>query len=150
MDAVQTANGAKIFTIRPDDLNNEENSEKPERQKYPRIVILVVFSHFLNCFSSYGVRALVYIYLTNFVKFDSDTATALFHAFSAAISFMPVVALLIDGWIGLFRTLVYLSAVYNIGHLVLALTSFKPLGAPSIAGALVSLLLISLSGGKTT
>ena len=146
MDDVQIENEAKVCSTGPHGLGNDENTE---RQKHPCIVVLVVFSHFLNCFASFGIRALVYIYLTNYIQLDSDTATAVFHAFSASISFMPVVASLIDGWVGLYRTIVYLSLVYNVGHLALALTSFQPLGAPNITGALVSLLLTTFSGGKT-
>ena len=62
--------------------------------------------------------------------------------------FTPVLgAIVADGFLGLYRTILYVSCVYCLGDIVLMLFTMKPLGAPSIIGPAIGLFVIALGTG---
>ena len=78
----------------------------------------------------------------------ANSASVLYHAFTMLCYFTPLLgAILADGYIGQYATIVYVSLIYIIGELILCYASLRPLGAPSLAGTIVGLLLISLGTG---
>jgi proton-dependent oligopeptide transporter, POT family len=56
-------------------------------------------------------------------------------------------ALISDGYIGKYKTLVLFSFVYLISEVIITLTSFKPLGAPSLPGSSIGFALLALASG---
>lgn len=53
---------------------------------------------------SFLVSAILVLYLTQWLKFGDDTATALYHAFSMLCYFTPLFgAMLADGFLGKFK-----------------------------------------------
>src|SRR5579872_2635502 len=100
-------------------------------------------------FSFYGMRTILIVYMTQFV-FDSKSAhlsdavaKEYFHAFVAAVYFLPLLgALLSDVWLGKYRTIMALSLVYCLGHLVLALNV-----QDLLPGLILGLALIALGAG---
>ena len=100
-------------------------------------------THFLYLFV-----AILVLYLTDWLSFSEDNATAIYHTFVFLCYFTPIFgAILADGFIGrykyasshtklclivhddmlfCFRTILYLSIVYALGSIVLSLTAFPP------------------------
>lgn len=100
-------------------------------------------------FSFYGMRAILYLFMTTaLVTHDGAPdlmseakANEWIHAFIAGVYFTPVIgALLADLWLGKYRTIIGLSLLYCLGHLVLALDHTR-------SGLLMGLSLIALGAG---
>jgi dipeptide/tripeptide permease len=81
-------------------------------------------------FSFYGMRAVLVLFMTqHLVGVDGalDTmgeaeAKGWFHLFVSAVYFTPLLgALISDGVLGKYRTIIFLSIVYCLGHATLAL-----------------------------
>ena len=73
-------------------------------------------------FSFYGMRSILVVFMVSHLAIAESTSKAVYHLFVSAAYFMP----LIGGWIsdrfwGKYRTIMYLSFVYCIGHGVLAM-----------------------------
>ena len=135
----------KSDEVRPLDLKS--NVEEPPK-KYPKVVFLIILNEFCERFSYYGLRTVLFLYLTKFVMMEQDTATAVYHAFTMLCYFSPLMgAILADGYIGLYRTILYVSIVYFLGEVVLTLTSIGPLGAPNTWGPAIGLIIIALGTG---
>ncbi|GCC30551.1 hypothetical protein chiPu_0009002 [Chiloscyllium punctatum] len=83
----------------------------PEKQKprlcgtsYPLSILFVVVNEFCERFSYYGMKAILTLYFTNFLYWDDDLSTAIYHAFSGFAYFTPVLgALIADSWLGKFN-----------------------------------------------
>jgi solute carrier family 15 oligopeptide transporter 1 len=127
-----------------------EDRVETASKKYPKVVFFIFTYAFCERFAYYGVRVILYIYLTELLGINRDTSTAIYHAFPMMCCFVPIFgAILADGYIGLYRTLLYVSCFYFIGEAVITLTSIGPLGAPNVWGTTIGLLLIALdAGGK--
>ncbi len=124
-----------------------ENSHD-EKGKYPKPVFLIIVNEFCERFSYYGFRTVLYLFFTNFLKIQKDTATALYHTFTTICYFTPVFgAILADGYIGLYKTILFLSIFYFFGEVILTLTSMVPLGAPSLIGPCIGLFIIGIGTG---
>nr|APX43179.1 solute carrier family 15 member 2 [Sphyrna tiburo] len=86
---------------------------------YPLSILFVVVNEFCERFSFYGMKAILTLYFTNFLHWDDNLSTAIYHAFSGLAYFTPVMgALVADSWLGKFKTIIVLSIVYVIGHIV--------------------------------
>ena len=60
------------------------------------------------------------LFLNQVLGFTEDTATILYHAFTALCYFTPVFgAILADSFFGKYRTIFYLSILYAIGQAIL-------------------------------
>jgi dipeptide/tripeptide permease len=145
-------NPQKIYTEQKPKIEDDKiksGSEQPKNEgKYPKIVFLIILNEFCERFSYYGIRTVLYIFLTNFLHIQKDSATAVYHAFTVVCYFSPVAgAIIADGYIGLYRTILYISCFYCLGEFVLATTSMRPLGAPNIVGTAVGLIIIALGTG---
>jgi dipeptide/tripeptide permease len=131
-------------------MDNPEiiSTNTAKKKGFPKHVCLIILNEFCERFSYYGIRTVLILYLTKFILIDDGTATAIYSAFTVICYFTPVIgAIISDGYIGKFKTILYLSIVYLIGEIILCLTSFKPLGAPNLAGPLVGLIVIGLGTG---
>ena len=80
-------------------------------------------------FSYYGMRAILVVFMTNYLLHPDGTAALMgedeakgwFHLFVSAVYFTPLLgALIADGMLGKYRTIILLSLVYCTGHLALA------------------------------
>ena len=81
-------------------------------------------------FSYYGMRAILVVFMTQYLVNSSgaldvmgeDAAKGWYHLFVSAVYVTPLLgALLSDGLLGKFRTIIMLSLVYCAGHFVLAI-----------------------------
>ena len=80
-------------------------------------------------FSYYGMRAILMVFMTQYLLnsdgttavIRSDEAKGWFHLFVSAVYFTPLLgAVIADGMLGKYRTIILLSLVYCLGHLALA------------------------------
>ncbi|KAH3753821.1 solute carrier family 15 member 2-like isoform X1 [Dreissena polymorpha] len=123
-------------------LDRNENSKI---QKYPYSVFFILSNEFCERFSYYGMRAILVLYLTRWLSFEENTATSIYHAFSMLCYFMPLIgAVIADGYVGRYKTILSLSCVYFVGSLVLSLTAMPP---PGRVGASIGLVLIACGTG---
>jgi POT family proton-dependent oligopeptide transporter len=100
-------------------------------------------------FSFYGMRAILVVFMTQYLRdrtgllapMSREQAMVQYHTFQAAAYFVPMAgALLSDIFLGKYRTILFLSLAYGLGHLALALDDTR-------AGLHVGLALIAVGSG---
>ncbi|XP_050006404.1 solute carrier family 15 member 1 isoform X1 [Alexandromys fortis] len=126
---------------------------------YPVSIFFIVVNEFCERFSYYGMRALLVLYFRNFLRWDDDLSTAIYHTFAALCYLTPILgALIADSWLGKFKTIISLSIVYTIGQIVIAVSSIHDLtdhnrdGTPDslpvhVALSMIGLILIAFGTG---
>ncbi|CAH3158463.1 unnamed protein product, partial [Porites evermanni] len=71
---------------------------------YPSAVWYILGNEFCERFSYYGMHAILVIYLTQMLKMDDDSATAIYHAFNMLCYFSPLFgAMLADSLLGKYK-----------------------------------------------
>lgn len=115
----------------------------------PPGVPYIIGNELAERYSYYGMKVLLTVFMTTQLMgadgkpapMSEADATGWFHAFSAAVYFTPFFgALLSDGLLGKYRTIIALSLVYCAGHLALALDDTR-------FGLTLGLGLIALGAG---
>ncbi|XP_071941747.1 solute carrier family 15 member 1-like [Antedon mediterranea] len=117
---------------------------------FPTSVYYIVGNEFCERFSYYGMRTILILYLTNILLLSDNNATALFHTFVMLCYFTPLMgAMIADGFLGKYRTILYISFVYMCGSALMSLTALPPqtTGSPEIVGPMIALLLIAIGTG---
>nr|XP_057937876.1 solute carrier family 15 member 2 isoform X1 [Doryrhamphus excisus] len=117
---------------------------------YPTSICFIVVNEFCERFSYYGMKAVLTLYFLTYLHWDHDLSTAVYHAFSSLCYFTPILgALIADSWLGKYKTIIYLSIVYVIGHVVKSLGAIPLLGGSSIhiSLSMVGLILIAFGTG---
>uniref|UniRef100_A0A669BK10 Solute carrier family 15 member 2 n=1 Tax=Oreochromis niloticus TaxID=8128 RepID=A0A669BK10_ORENI len=114
------------------------------------LICFIVVNEFCERFSYYGMKALLTLYFLNYLKWDKDLSTAVYHAFSGLCYFTPILgAFIADSWLGKYKTIIYLSIVYVIGHVVKSVGAIPTVGSTElhIALSMSGLILIALGTG---
>ena len=115
----------------------------------PPGVPYIVGNEMAERFSFYGMKAILTVYMVKYLVDGSGNSAVLgeedaksaIHLFMAAAYFFSVPgAILADWWLGKYRTILYLSVVYCLGHLALAVI-------PGREGLMTGLILISIGAG---
>ncbi|MGZ8184014.1 MAG: POT family MFS transporter [Methylobacter sp.] len=115
----------------------------------PAGIPFIIGNELAERFSYYGMRAILVVFMTqylmdasgNLAPMSANEAKAYFHLFVSITYFTPFLgALLADGFLGKYRTIILLSAVYCLGHFCLALDDTR-------TGLLVGQALIALGAG---
>ncbi|XP_045396120.1 solute carrier family 15 member 2 isoform X2 [Lemur catta] len=117
---------------------------------YPLSIAFIVVNEFCERFSYYGMKAVLTLYFLYFLHWNEDTSTSIYHAFSSLCYFTPILgAAIADSWLGKFKTIIYLSLVYVLGHVIKSLGALPILGGPVVHTvlSLVGLSLIALGTG---
>ncbi|XP_028248926.1 solute carrier family 15 member 1b [Parambassis ranga] len=126
---------------------------------YPISIFFIVVNEFCERFSYYGMRAVLVLYFKYFLRWDDDFATTIYHTFVALCYLTPILgAIVADSWLGKFKTIVYLSIVYAVGQIVMAVSAIHDItdankdGTPDnmafhVALSMVGLMLIALGTG---
>ncbi|KAK9806425.1 hypothetical protein WJX73_005730 [Symbiochloris irregularis] len=108
---------------------------------YPPQVVFIFGNEACERFSFYGMRSILVIYLTQHLLFADHAAESIFHTFAAGCYLMPLAgAYISDRFLGKLRTIAYLSMVYCLGHLILALWE-------SQTGTFVGLAAVAVGSG---
>ncbi|XP_010771863.1 solute carrier family 15 member 1 [Notothenia coriiceps] len=145
--------------------NEDPNKERKNRGTskevfgYPLSIFFIVVNEFCERFSYYGMRAVLVLYFKYFLLWDDDLATSIYHVFVAFCYLTPILgAIVADSWLGKFKTIIYLSIVYAIGQVTMAISAIHDItdydkdGTPDnmtfhVVLSMVGLLLIALGTG---
>ncbi|MCX7096584.1 MAG: POT family MFS transporter [Methylococcales bacterium] len=115
----------------------------------PTGIPYIVANEAAERFSYYGMRAILTVFMSQYLLSPSgqpdpmseQDAQGYFHLFISAVYFMPLFgALLADGLLGKYRTIILLSLFYCLGHFALALDDTR-------MGLVLGLSLIALGSG---
>nr|AZB50226.1 solute carrier family 15 member 1 [Epinephelus fuscoguttatus x Epinephelus lanceolatus] len=145
-------------------MADKDEMRKPKKKSatifgFPISIFFIVVNEFCERFSYYGMRAVLVLYFKYFLRWDDDFATTIYHTFVALCYLTPILgAIVADSWLGKFKTIVYLSIVYALGQVILAVSAIHDItdankdGTPDnmtfhIALSMVGLLLIALGTG---
>ncbi len=121
-----------------------------ESAKLPRQIPFIIGNEACERFSFYGMRNILTIFLIDYLlKNDipdvtqrTAVAKTMFHDFVVGVYLFPMLGgYLADRYLGKYRTVLYLSIVYCLGHACLAMFESKP------AGFYTGLFLIALGSG---
>ncbi|MBI2787173.1 MAG: POT family MFS transporter [Elusimicrobia bacterium] len=114
---------------------------KTETAGFPPQIKYIVGNELCERFSYYGMRAILTVFMVSHLAMPKNEATAVYHLFVSACYFTPLLgAWISDRFWGKYRTIMTLSIVYCLGHLVLALFETK-------SGIYLGLGLIALGSG---
>lgn len=92
--------------------------------------------------------AILVLYLTQELYYDSDTATIIFHSSTMALFICSLFgAVIADSWFGKFKTIFWLLIVYAIGISIIAIGSFKVWNLPAKELTMIGLALYALGSG---
>ncbi|XP_077436476.1 solute carrier family 15 member 1 [Vanacampus margaritifer] len=126
---------------------------------YPLSIFFIVVNEFCERFSYYGMRAVLVLYFRYFLQWDDDMATSIYHTFVALCYLTPILgAIVADSWLGKFKTIIYLSIVYALGQVAMAVSAIHDItdtdrdGTPDdmtfhVIMSMVGLFLIALGTG---
>lgn len=115
----------------------------------PKGIPYIIGNEAAERFSFYGMKGILVVFMTQHLMnragqpdlMTDEQAKTWFHLFSSAVYFTPLLgALIADAFLGKYRTIIFLSIVYCLGHLALALDDTR-------MGLAVGLSLISLGAG---
>jgi proton-dependent oligopeptide transporter, POT family len=118
-------------------------------EKMPPGVPYIVGNEAAERFSYYGLRAILIVYMTQYLvnrqgqlaPLSDSKATEIYHHFMSAVYFLPLLgAVISDIWWGKYKTIMILSLVYCLGPLALALDH-------TALGLYVGLTLIAIGSG---
>ncbi|KAG1683560.1 Solute carrier family 15 member 1 [Nymphon striatum] len=130
------------------DENKKKNQELANNGRFPKSVFFIIGNEFCERFSYYGLRAVLTLYLKSVLDYNNHEAIELYHGFIFVCYFMPIFgAILADGFIGKYRTIFYISIIYAIGNVILAIASIGPLHLPTQAFSILGLGLIAVGTG---
>jgi len=117
--------------------------------KTPSGIPFIVANEAAERFSYYGMRAILVVFMTQYLMnptgdldvMSEHEAQGYYHLFISAVYFTPILgALLADGLVGKYRTILFLSLFYCVGHFALALDDTR-------TGLLIGLGFIALGAG---
>lgn len=92
------------------------------REGYPPQIKYIVGNEGCERYSFYGMRSILTFFMINFLMMESGHATEVMHLFIAGCYLMPLFGSYIaDRVWGRYKTILYLSLFYCLGHGVLAL-----------------------------
>uniref|UniRef100_A0A8C6KX48 Solute carrier family 15 member 1 n=1 Tax=Nothobranchius furzeri TaxID=105023 RepID=A0A8C6KX48_NOTFU len=126
---------------------------------FPISIFFIVVNEFCERFSYYGMKAVLVLYFKYFLNWEDDFAITIYHTFVALCYLTPILgAIIADSWLGKFKTIIYLSIVYAVGQVVMAVSAIHDItdtnkdGVPDsmtfhVALSMVGLILIALGTG---
>jgi POT family proton-dependent oligopeptide transporter len=121
----------------------------PKQTTWPKGVKYIIGNEGCERFSFYGMRSILQVHLTSlfvaaglFQVTAEENAQEMYHLFVAAVYAFPMIgAIISDRLVGKYGTIISLSLVYCLGHLVLAI------GENSVEGMGLGLALIAIGSG---
>jgi POT family proton-dependent oligopeptide transporter len=115
----------------------------------PRGIPYIVGNEAAERFSYYGMRAILVVFMTRHLTnaagqsapMGESEARYFYHLFAGSVYFFPLLgAWIADRWLGKYRTIMALSVIYCLGHLVLALDDTR-------VGLAAGLALVAVGSG---
>lgn len=116
-------------------------AELNQKNQMPSQIRFIIGNEAAERFSFYGMRSILVIFMTQYLMLKEHQAKGVYHYFAFANYFVPVFgAYLSDRFFGKYKTILYLSLFYCLGHGVLAVFE-------SEKGLYWGLFLIALGSG---
>ncbi|XP_073702407.1 solute carrier family 15 member 2 isoform X2 [Garra rufa] len=135
-------------SVDAEDHGKGKRSPKLCGTNYPVSIAFIVVNEFCERFSYYGMKAVLTLYFIQYLHWDKNLSTAVYHAFSSLCYFTPLLgAVIADSWLGKFKTIIYLSIVYVIGHVVKSVGAIPDVGDSTVHVVLSMLGLILIAFG---
>jgi POT family proton-dependent oligopeptide transporter len=128
---------------------SEYRTSPVSTDRMPPGIPYIISNEAAERFSFYGMKTILAIFMTKFLMdgtgkpdyMSEGEATVWIHTFVMAVYFTPLLGSFIaDAFLGKYRTIIYLSIVYCLGHLSLALDETR-------SGLVVGLTLIAIGAG---
>ena len=129
----------------------------PLTDKMPGGIPYIVGNEAAERFSFYGMRAILYVFMTEHLlnsaggaaHFDAATATEWQHWFAFGVYFLPMAGAILADWLwGKYKTILWLSLMYCVGHAVLAFVDLPQLTGVAPKWLLaVALVCLSIGAG---
>jgi len=117
-------------------------SQTHDLNKYPPQIKYIVWNEACERYSYYGMRSILVIFLVQYLGMQKNIATSDYHIFAAACYLFPLLgAYISDRFLGKYKTILWLSIVYCIGHGFLAVFEHDK------TGFYAGLFLIALGSG---
>lgn len=121
----------------------------PEESGWPKGIKYIIGNEGCERFSFYGMKSILQVHLTSlfviggmYDQIAEENAQEMVHLFVAGVYAFPMIgAIISDRLVGKYHTILWLSLVYCLGHLVLAI------GENSIGGMWLGLALIAVGSG---
>lgn len=108
---------------------------------YPRQIKFIMWNEATERYAFYGMRAILVIYLSQYLKITDHISNAIYSYFNAFAYLTPILgAYLADKYLGKFKAIFIFSVIYAFGFLFLAFSN-------GVTGLLISLFIIGLGTG---
>ncbi len=112
-----------------------------EADKFPTQIKYIVGNEACERYSYYGMRSILTVFMIQVLLMQEAQATSTYHLFAGACYLFPLLGAFISDRIwGKYKTILYLSLVYCLGHLVLSIWETR-------MGLYAGLALIALGSG---
>jgi dipeptide/tripeptide permease len=132
---------------------------KTTSTRHPAAIWFFFWGEFAERSSYYGMRAILFLYLTMALRFSDTEATPLYSAFKMGCYLLPLLGgLLADQWFGRYWTIVGFSVPYVAGHFILgysdplilggAIQGMSPARLQFVSNMLLFVALALLAGGS--
>lgn len=96
-------------------------NSQPDSHRWPPQIKYIVGNEAAERFSFYGMKSILALYITSALAQSKDRATTIIHLFVFAVYFVPLLgAYVSDRLWGRYKTILYISLFYCLGHGVLA------------------------------
>lgn len=116
-------------------------SVESDANKFPTQIKYIVGNEACERYSYYGMRSILTVFMIQVLFMQEGEATSTYHLFASACYLFPLLGAFISDRIwGKYKTILYLSLVYCLGHAVLSIWETK-------AGLYWGLGLIALGSG---
>src|SRR6187455_3336326 len=109
-------------------------TQPPNIRTMPTGIPFIVANEAAERFSFYGMRSILIVFMTQYLvtrtgapdQMGVPEARQNFALFVSAVYFMPILgAILAEGFLGKYRTILWLSTVYCFGHFALSLNDTR-------------------------
>jgi len=115
------------------------DAAEPVSTSHPPAIWFFFWGEFAERSSYYGMRAILFLYMTKALHMAATHATPAYSAFKMACYFLPLLGgIIADRWLGRYWTIVGFSIPYVLGHFIL--------GIPNEIAMFIALAL--LAGGS--
>lgn len=96
---------------------------KSAMDRFPHQARFILGNEAAERYSYYGMKGILALYITNVLLMTKDQATTIIHLFTFVNYFMPLIgAWVSDRYWGRYRTILWISLFYCLGHGVLAMS----------------------------
>lgn len=109
------------------------DNESLKSSKLPKAVPFILFNILLERYSTTGISAILLLYLNRKLNFDPSISTAIFHTNELLAYFATIFgAIIADSWLGLFKTITWMTLVFSIGSFLVTLGAIEVLNLPTL------------------